>query len=713
MSNSKVQNKGIMNKLRDKMPLIFIILIVAFLITIVFEWGMQYTGMNQNGSTAFGSVNSQEIPYEEFERIVQQQIEQRRQQDQGKDVDDATISQIRDQVWNSLVSQAISKQAMEKYGITVSDKEVLDWIYNRPETLPEPIKKNFMDSTGVFNMSFYQQALGMKTKEASKFWNQVDNYLREMLLSEKLQTMLSESVVISEGDVLEKYKEDNISANFNYVLIDLNSLTDSSQFAVSDEELKKYYDENKNDYKQEASVKLKYVQFPDEATAEDSAIMMKQMQTFRKDLQTATEEDSSINKLVAENSSISFNPDFQKANNFVPNVSSFLFSAKPGDVSDILIGDDGYQVVKLIDKREIPDEYVRVSHILVKIESDTAEAKKKAEEFYNRVKNGEDINALAYEFSADPSAKQNRGDLGYLGKGATVKEFEEASFNAKVGDLVGPIKSSYGFHVIKVTGRDHKEFKVAQIAKFVSPSNRSKQIIKKKAEDFYTELKSGQNIDSLAKQHNLKIETSSDITKSGQIPLIAGNKRILNLMFDEKINTITEPVKTPAGLVIFESIEKKPDGFQNFDSIKTTQLKPKLINEKKYKILLGIASDLEGKVKNGDINSLKEVAPQYTYSTADTFKVSKPDPAIGSDFGLSSAVMKMKPGEISKPIKGSKGYYIVKLNSITEFDEQDYLIKAPEIKKNLVTSKKQTMVSDWLAKMQNEAEIIDNRDKYF
>ncbi|MBK9333219.1 MAG: SurA N-terminal domain-containing protein [Ignavibacteria bacterium] len=191
-----------MNKMRDKMPLIIIILIIAFLATIVFEWGMNYMGIG--GQTeAFGKINDSEISYQDFERIVQQQIEQQRQQNPDAEITDANMSQIREQVWNSLVNQTITRQAIEKYGITVSDREILDWIYNRPETLPDQIKRNFMDSTGVFNASFYQQALGMKTPEATQFWSQVENYVRETLLSEKLQAVISEGAVVTEGDVLQ------------------------------------------------------------------------------------------------------------------------------------------------------------------------------------------------------------------------------------------------------------------------------------------------------------------------------------------------------------------------------------------------------------------------------------------------------------------------------------------------------------------------------
>lgn len=705
-------NTGIMNKMRDKMPLIIIILILAFLATIVFEWGMNYMGM---GGTvdAFGKVNNTEITYQEFERVVQQQVEQMRQQS-GKDVDDAAISGIRDQVWNSLVAQAISKQAMEKYGVTVSDKEILDWIYNRPETLPDPIKRNFVDSTGVFNAAFYQQALGMKNKEATQFWSQVENYLRETLMSEKLQMILGQGVVVSEEDVLQKYKDENQRADFSYVLLDLNTLTDSSQFAVTEEDIKQYYEKNKEEYKQEEAVKLKYVQFLDLPSAEDSAALIKTMERFRKDLETAKEADSSLIKLIIENSSVSWNPDFQKSNNFEAPVSKFLFSAKPGEISEIIKGEDGFQVIKLLDIKETSDPYVNASHILINIENeDTAAAKAKAQQLLDRVKNGESINDLAVEFSNDPTAKQNRGDLGWFMKGAMVKEFEDATFNAAVGELVGPVQTKYGFHVVKVTGKESKEFKVAQLSKFVTPSARSKQMTKKKAEDFYDRVSAGENFDSVAKNLNLQAVVTADVTRTGQIPMMnKKNAAMTKFLFDAKINDITEPTKGSGNVYIYQVIEKKKEGYQNFDSIKVNILRPKVINEKKFAVLTGIAKDLESKIQNGDIMSLKEIAPQYTYEQVDSFSVSLPDPKIGQDYAVNNTVFKMNAGELSKPVKGVKGVYIIKLNSVTPFNEQDYLAKASDIRKEMLSTRRQAVVSEWLQRMQDEAEIVDNRDKY-
>lgn len=712
MEKKKIKNTGVMNKMRDKMPLIIIILIIAFLATIVFEWGMNYVGIG-GGTDAFGKINSKEISYQDFERIVSQQIDQMRQQNPEQDIDEATMTQIRDQVWNSLVSQTISQQAIDKYGITVSDKEILDWIYNRPETLPEPIKRNFMDSTGVFNADFYRQALGMKTPEATQFWQSVENYCRETLLSEKLQTVLTEGAVVTESEVLAKYKDENILADFDYVLLDLNSLTDTTLFSVNDNDLKEYYEKNKSEFKQNESVKLKYVLFSDAATADDSSSMNREIAAYIKDMKTATVEDSSLIRLVNQNSSIPFKDEYQPSNVFKPQATSFLFDAKPGDVSDVLVTDEGYQAIKLLDSKEGENVYVNATHVLVNFGTDTAAAKNKAQEIYNRIKNGEDIKVLAEQLSDDPSAKQNKGDLGWFTKGSMVKEFEDATMGASVGSLLGPIKTNFGFHVIKVFGKEKKEFKVALINKPVVPSSRSKQLVKKKAEDFYYELGKGKMFDSLAKENNIVVQTSGDIIKDGQVPLAGSNKKTIRTLFDNKVGFQTEPVKVQGGYAIYETIDKKPEGFLNFDSIKVTMVKPKVVNQKKFAALDNIAKDLESKITNSDLNSLKEIAPQYTYDTVDSFKVSTPNPKIGQDHAFNDAVMNMKPGEISKPIKGAKGYYIVKLKSITEFNEQDYILKAADIRKSLLSAKKQSIVTDWLNKMQTDAEIVDNRDKFY
>lgn len=87
---------------------------------------------------------------------------------------------------------------------------------------------------------------------------------------------------------------------------------------------------------------------------------------------------------------------------------------------------------------------VKASHILVKTENE-------ANEILSKIKAGDKFEEVAKKFSQCPSGK-NGGDLGWFGKGMMVKEFEDASFKGKEGDVVGPVKTQFGYHIIKITG---------------------------------------------------------------------------------------------------------------------------------------------------------------------------------------------------------------------------------------------------------------------
>ncbi len=99
------------------------------------------------------------------------------------------------------------------------------------------------------------------------------------------------------------------------------------------------------------------------------------------------------------------------------------------------------------------EKQVKASHILV-------ETKQKAEELSEKLKKGEDFAKLAQEFSTDATTKESGGSLGFFGSGEMAEEFEEAAFALKVGEVSAPVKTEYGYHLIKVEAK--KEAKEAK-----------------------------------------------------------------------------------------------------------------------------------------------------------------------------------------------------------------------------------------------------------
>jgi tetratricopeptide (TPR) repeat protein len=123
---------------------------------------------------------------------------------------------------------------------------------------------------------------------------------------------------------------------------------------------------------------------------------------------------------------------------------------------------------------------IKARHILIRIQpGKEEEARKLAESLLNRAKNGEDFAALAKQYSEDPGTKKNGGDLGFFSTGSMVKPFEDLAFSLKVGEIGGPIKTDFGYHIIKVED--------ARLKKFKGEPDPEKAILKEKQERAYNE----------------------------------------------------------------------------------------------------------------------------------------------------------------------------------------------------------------------------------
>ncbi len=131
-------------------------------------------------------------------------------------------------------------------------------------------------------------------------------------------------------------------------------------------------------------------------------------------------------------------------------------------------------IEKTITDKELKDNYkpeIKASHILVK---DEATAKKVKEELGQ----GKSFEELAKQYSEDTGSKEKGGDLGFFGPGKMVKEFEEAAYKLKKDEVSEPVKSQFGYHIIKVTDIKEPEKSFEQ-----SKADIKKEIVQKKAQD--------------------------------------------------------------------------------------------------------------------------------------------------------------------------------------------------------------------------------------
>ena len=144
----------------------------------------------------------------------------------------------------------------------------------------------------------------------------------------------------------------------------------------------------------------------------------------------------------------------------------------------------GYSLYKVDGAYSGSATFVNASHILINQFGSDEKNYDEAMKIYNSLKQGADFSMLAKEKSADPGSAAKGGDLGWFGKGAMVPEFEKASFNGPVGVVQKPIKTTYGYHIIKVNAKSNKIYVTEKIVEPVSVSPSTRDANYNAAQDF-------------------------------------------------------------------------------------------------------------------------------------------------------------------------------------------------------------------------------------
>ena len=225
-------------------------------------------------------------------------------------------------------------------------------------------------------------------------------------------------------------------------------------------------------------------------------------------------------------------------------------------------------------------EEINASHILIMVgpdadPADTLAAYKKIMDIRQKALKGESFEKLAQEYSQDPSAKSNKGNLGYFTALQMVYPFETAAYNTKVGEISMPVRTKFGYHIIKVNNRrpSQGQVKVAHImirATTGLPAADSLEA-KQKIDEIYSKLKQGEDWNQLAAQFSDDVNSKN---KGGEITtwIAAGKMGIPS--FEEaalalqKPGDISAPVQTPYGWHIIKLLEKK--GLEPFSALELT-----------------------------------------------------------------------------------------------------------------------------------------------
>lgn len=693
-----------MTRMRDNMPTILILLVVAFLLMIIFEWGMDYTQSKSGGNDYVGKINDRKIGYQEFSELVKQRAENQKAQT-GKEPDEQQLTQIREEVWISLVNQTLVDEEIKRMGIKVPDQEIVDWV--KGENPPEFLTKQFVDSLGNFNRAAYESAISDPRNK--QIWIQIESGLKNQRMQEKLQSVLLSSVRVSEGEIFQKFSDQNVKYNANYIYFDPGKFVTDQQAEPTDAEIEKYYSEHSTEFKVEATRKLKFVKFIETPSAKDTQSVVSEMDDVLKKAQLGMD----FKELVDTYSEVPFSDVFFKMGELTPTKEDLVFSAKVGVIVGPYLDTDGYHLTKILEEKEGTEEFIKASHILVSTQgADTVKALAEAKDILNRIKKGEDFGGLAKKHSQDPGSGAKGGELGWFGKGRMVKSFEDACNKAKLNQVVGPVKTQFGYHIIKVTGKSKREIKIADIVVPIKTSSHTRSEIYQNALDFHYLAKENDFVKE-AEVLKYQIQETPPFTESGIIPGIGMNRFLSKFTFDGEMGDLSEVISLQDGYSVFTISEIKKEGIKPLSEIKD-MLKPRVMREKKMQLLKKKVEEIRNVISATDsLNVLVNKHPELVIQNTNQFTLGGGIPGIGRDQLFIGSISTLKVGENSKPIEGTRGYYIVHLLEKGNVDSLSYKAQRDMLSNQLLQTKKSQFINNWLAQLKKNAEIEDNRDQFF
>ena len=327
----------------------------------------------------------------------------------------------------------------------VSDDEVLLTINGKPSTV------------GEF-MYIYQK----NNQETSVEKKSLDEYL-DLFINFKLKVEAAEELGI---DTTESFKKElagyRSQATPKYM----------TSAAAEDAAVKKAYDRMQRDRR----VSHIAIRCPGSASAEEEAAAMARIEEARirvttglpivkgkgkkaKTVQGPVEDFNSVALEVSDDPSVQDNKGYigwVRPFRFVYSFEEATFNTPVGEISEIFRTPYGFHILKV--EAEVPHQEVRASHIMKMTprgnDSIAAIAKHKIDSLYELVKSGADFAQTASDNSDDRGSSMHGGDLGFFGRGQMVPEFEEAAFALEnVGDISAPVKSQYGWHIIRLEGK--------------------------------------------------------------------------------------------------------------------------------------------------------------------------------------------------------------------------------------------------------------------
>jgi peptidyl-prolyl cis-trans isomerase D len=472
--------------------------------------------------------------------------------------------------------------------------------------------------------------------------------MQEELLAEKMQGLIVGGIKVSDAEAMETFNWREEQVSLEYV-----AFTPSSYkgVKVAPQELETYFADHQKDYEIPPKVKVRYLRFG--------------FKDFESQVKVSEEEVS--------------------------------------------------QYFELNKEQYGSPKKVRARHILLKLEPEATQeqidaVRDKALKVLEETRAETDFAKLAETYSDDPGSKNKGGDLGFFTEDRMVKPFSDAAFAMKPGEISEPVKTRFGWHLIKVEEvQEAKEPVLAEVeeqirSKLVKEGARS--LAYDRAEETADAFYGGGHMEDVAKARGLKTLETDFFALRDRVEGITEANKFTKAAFDLSDDEVSESFELADGHYILEVIGRRPAEIPDLDVVEA-RVKKDLTSVRQDELARNDAETFLNALTGGI--AFQEEAKNRKLDPKETgfFKRFGSIPGIGPEKEVMDIAFSLSPSDPlpGAVIKGRQGYYVIRLKDRQEADPKEFEAKKSDTKSSMIFQKRQELMDEWLAQLRQEGEI--------
>jgi len=653
-------------------------------------------------------INGKSIEYSLFEKRIRHLEDIAKTRNGVNSLSEEMSENVRKEAWQDLLQENVMNKEYEKLGVTVSDDELFDLIEGRN---PHPIIRQYFANpeTGTIdkmNLNAFLQKMkdAPATDEQKKMWLYIEDIIEKQTLATKYSSLIRNGLYATSIDMQALRDEMSNSVDFSYIQKPYTSIPDGS-VTISESELKSYYNEHKEEFKQVKSNSIKYVAFDVVPSESDNAYAKKWINDVLPEFSHITDADQYI-KL---NSDLAYDTKNYKKGELPARLDDFMFSAKVGDVTDPYFENNTYKIAKLAKINMLPDS-VQVSQILLPVnQKNVRQMQFLADSLKKLADAGHDFADLARNNSQDASAKKG-GEIGWVKEGMLSSQFSDSCIFAKKGQVKITFSQS-GIHIIKVTGQSAlvKKVQVGILAKEVRASEQTDQHYYSIASKFAGINNTGAKFESATKGGNPAAITVFDLKPlDNEIEGLDKPRQLIRWVFESKQGEVSKIFRLGDKYVVAMVTKVREDGYKPLGDVSDV-IKIEIRKIKKSEIISKEMANASQGTTSMDAVAAKLNSVVKSVNGVQFSSYSIQD--LGAEPKLISAAYVLNPNKISSPIAGENGVYIIDVEnkSKTPFQNIDNSIARNYIERNYLNQ----VNSESFKALMDLAGIKDYRDRFF